>query len=324
MKQALQLAPKLLILVGSSNVAPDTRNPFTFEQRRDMILNAIDAEGLLDRVTVQPLPDFAAPNEWIERVQHLVSSATATIRPRVCLVGHERDFTSEYLRWFPQYANEFLDDQGGINATSIRNVLFSGIQAAGGPTLDKLCPPTVVQFLSDWSSSVEAMRLRDEQASEIQYRKEWGPGPHVTADAVVIKAGHVLLIKRGRLPGKGMWALPGGFLDMSKNETMKQAAIRELIEETRIRLSLHPEDTVKALERAFVASHVADDPNRSRRARIITHAFLFALDTDSYGLPPVRGSDDAAEAKWVPLSEIRHDELFEDHGKIIDILLRRL
>ncbi len=56
----------------------------------------------------------------------------------------------------------------------------------------------------------------------------------VTVDAVVFrKIGtktEVLLIKRGHYPYEGMWALPGGFMDME--ETLEEAVARELKEET--------------------------------------------------------------------------------------------
>ena len=56
----------------------------------------------------------------------------------------------------------------------------------------------------------------------------------MTVDAVVVQSGHILLVKRGDMPGKGLWALPGGFLN--QEETMLDGAIRELKEETKIKV----------------------------------------------------------------------------------------
>lgn len=319
-KQALKQTKRLLILVGSANVAPDTRNPFTFDQRAAMIMGALD--GIDGHVTVMPLNDSPYnPTEWIEDVQHAVKQATNAIRPKVALIGHERDSTSAYLRWFPQFDNVFLDDQGGINATSVRTQLFS--DEPDFDSLAKLCPPTTIQYLKQFYQGDAWKKLREECVAEADYRFKWGVGPFVTADAVVIQQGHVLLIRRGRLPGKGALALPGGFLDVSYGETMKEAALRELVEETRIYHG-HGAEAQKSMVRPhFKASQVFDDPNRSRRGRIITHAHLFHLP-ESHALPQVRADDDAAEAMWVPLSEVSPVDMFEDHGAIIREMIKYL
>lgn len=329
LKQAIPLTKKLLILIGSSNVAPDTRNPFTFEERKAMISRALadSATGIEwtgINVDIQPLPDSPYnPTEWIEHVQYAVKQAATAVKPKVCLIGHERDETSAYLRWFPQFGYEGFTDQGGINATSIRKRLFTGSEIMD-EGLDKVCPPTTVAFLQKFYGGDAWKRLQEEACAEDLYRLDWGPGPFVTADAVVIQQGHVLLIRRGKLPGKGALALPGGFLEVARNETMKEAALRELVEETSIfhghgNLSF---DQKTALVRPhFKASQVFDDPNRSRRGRIITHAHLFVLP-DAYALPLVKGSDDAAEAMWVPLSEVSPVDMFEDHGHLLKAMMK--
>ena len=135
------------------------------------------------------------------------------------------------------------------------------------------------------------------------------PPTFVTTDNVVIRSGHVLLIKRRYNPGKGLWALPGGFLDVS--EKIEDGAVRELKEETRINI------TKKELRKSIVESKVFDHPNRSLRGRTITHAYLYDL---GYGqLPEIKANDDASGAHWVPLSEAHRMEefFFEDHYDIL-------
>ena len=117
-----------------------------------------------------------------------------------------------------------------------------------------------------------------------------------------------MLIQRGGFPGKGLWALPGGFLN--DEEKILDAVIRELKEETRIKVP------AAVLRGSIVAQKVFDDPHRSSRGRTIDHAFLFHLHEN--GLPKVKGDDDAAFAKWIPLSEVKREMMFEDHFSIIE------
>ena len=115
------------------------------------------------------------------------------------------------------------------------------------------------------------------------------PRPAVTADCIVITREaepKVLLIQRGNPPFKGAWAFPGGFMDM--DETTEQCAIRELEEETGLRLShVHQIGTYSKVDR---------DP----RGRTITVAYLAIIDTPVV----VAGQDDAAKAEWWPLSKV--------------------
>ena len=126
------------------------------------------------------------------------------------------------------------------------------------------------------------------------------PRPAVTADCVVITKEaepKVLLIQRGADPYKGYWAFPGGFMNM--DETTEQCASRELEEETGLKVS-----TVRQIG---AYSKVDRDP----RGRTITVAYLAIIDKPAQ----VTGQDDAAKAKWFPLSAL--PELAFDHADIM-------
>jgi 8-oxo-dGTP diphosphatase len=126
------------------------------------------------------------------------------------------------------------------------------------------------------------------------------PRPAVTADCVVITKEaepKVLLIQRGANPYKGYWAFPGGFMNM--DETTEQCAIRELEEETGLKLT-----TIKQIG---AYSKVDRDP----RGRTITVAYLAIIDKPAQ----VTGQDDAAKAEWFPLSAL--PELAFDHVDIM-------
>jgi bifunctional NMN adenylyltransferase/nudix hydrolase len=126
---------------------------------------------------------------------------------------------------------------------------------------------------------------------------------------VVIQSGHILLVRRKAEPGRGLWALPGGFV--GQEELLYDSCIRELREETGLKV---PE---KVLQGSMFKKDVFDRPDRSTRGRTITHAFYFKLD-DLQPLPHIKGGDDAEKARWVPLSEFltMEDQMYEDHFHI--------
>lgn len=132
------------------------------------------------------------------------------------------------------------------------------------------------------------------------------PRPAVTADCVVIareKEPKVLLIQRGNEPFKGCWAFPGGFMNM--DETTEQCAIRELEEETGLK--------VTEIKQIGAYSKVDRDP----RGRTVTVAYLAIIDK----IEAVKGLDDAAMAQWFPLSDLPklafdHEEIMADAKKL--------
>ena len=131
------------------------------------------------------------------------------------------------------------------------------------------------------------------------------PRPAVTADCVVITreaAPRVLLIQRGNEPFKGCWAFPGGFMNI--DETTEQCAVRELEEETGLRLS--------SVRQVGTYSRVDRDP----RGRTLTVAYLALVDVPV----PVQGHDDAARAEWFPLSAL--PPLAFDHAEIMQDVMR--
>jgi bifunctional NMN adenylyltransferase/nudix hydrolase len=171
-------------------------------------------------------------------------------------------------------------------------------------------------FLNKFAITDAYKQLQSELKFVRNYKKQWAVSPypvkHATVDSVVEQSGHILLVKRKAEPGKGLWALPGGHL----NEFEKQldGAIRELREETKIKV---PE----AVLRGSIRDHETfDDPYRSTLGRVITKAYHFKL-ADDVTLPKVKGADDAEKAKWVPISELREEDFFDDHYFIIQYFL---
>jgi ADP-ribose pyrophosphatase len=134
------------------------------------------------------------------------------------------------------------------------------------------------------------------------------PHPAVTTDCVIfgydVKEGlSVLLVERGLDPYKGRWAFPGGFMRI--DEDAETGARRELKEET-------------GLETAYIEQFGCfTDVKRDPRERVITIAY-FALVRKS----DVKGGDDAAAARWFPISEV--PALAFDHDRILRVALGKL
>jgi len=133
------------------------------------------------------------------------------------------------------------------------------------------------------------------------------PRPAVTADIIILRESEaqqfVLLIERKHPPFEGMWALPGGFLEM--DETLEEAALRELQEETGI----------EGVE--LKQFHTFSKVNRDPRHRTITTVFIgYAKENIS----AVAG-DDAANADWFPLNSL--PALAFDHEEVMEMVKKK-
>jgi len=317
---ALTKAHNVLVLVGSSGKARTVRNPFTFEERKDMILGAFDESS---RIHVRPLRDKTYNDSaWIKQIQDIVTHTAIEIHNpdgfnlagtgRVGLIGASKDNSSYYLKLFPQWESVNVPIEQQINATDIREAYFEDECVYDVTQL----PANVVDWMENFVDTNECETLRREHWFVRKYKQAWEAAPypvkHLTVDAVVEQSGHILLVKRKAEPGKGLWALPGGHLETE--EMLQDGVIRELREETGIKVP------VPVLKGSIHATHMFDDPYRSNIGRVVTFASYIKL-TDDISLPRVKGADDAEKAKWVPISEITEDKLFDDHYHIIQYFL---
>lgn len=305
--KALKLGNRVIILVGGYGKARSPRDPWTFDERRDMIRSVYPN----NKVIIEPIKDYTYNDSmWLENVQNTVQAVIHDYgtfpfhEAKICLIGCNKDHTSYYINLFPQWYNESVEFVNPINATDIRQHLFEDSWEG----YEKFVPREVVQCDDIWPV-IKILR------SEYEYYKEYKeahnknpyPAQHLTADSVVIQSGHILLVKRRSEPGKGLWALPGGFKHSS--ETFKSAALRELKEETKIKVPM------PVLEGSITQTFMADHPHRSERGTVVSQ--VFKIDLKPGPLPKVKGSDDAEKAKWIPLSQLREHMLFEDHYHII-------
>ncbi|WP_300513054.1 NUDIX hydrolase [Aliiroseovarius sp.] len=108
--------------------------------------------------------------------------------------------------------------------------------------------------------------------------------PLLGAIAVVIRGADVLLVQRGKAPDRGLWGYPGGGVEWG--ETVAEAAVRELAEETGVKATPGP-----LIGHSDVIRYEGD---------LVTHHYFLAATLCTYVSGDPRAADDAADARWVP------------------------
>lgn len=319
-RKALEQCQTLVIVVGSDQKARDIRDPFTTKERINLIKLSLDREEL-ERIRFAPQVDYMYNDDrWIASIQASVHSIIAN-EPwtpdgvKIGIVGYSKDHTSYYLKKFPQWEFITITPINSQNSTDFRKALFEDNKIWRSYCIND----KVSLWLEDWKyGDTEFKRLQTEYEFIKDYKKGWEKAPYpptfMTVDAIVRQSGHILLVTRKAQPGNGLWALPGGFVNTT--ETLEEAVVRELYEETRIAV---PKPVITG---SIVGRRTFDAPTRSTRGRTISECFDIRLN-DNYDLPTVKGSDDADKAFWVPYSEIvmKRDMFFEDHFSMIQAMV---
>ena len=280
---------KLYILVGSADQCRSIKNPWTYAERVQMIRVKMHAAGIKNYDTI-PLNDYQySDTQWMSDVRATIEHFGMG---SPILFGHVKD-GNDYLRWFPELQFRDIESQYTVNATMVRTRMFE--------SNDPFMPETVRGDYAFYQKEKELFK---------NY-----PFPETLnfncSDAVLECQGHVLLIQRKFSPGRGAWALPGGF--RNQQETFLDCAIRELMEETNVRV---PE---KVLRGSIVKTELFDSPKRSFGIPRNTMAVYMRISPNpDYTLPRANGADDAALCKWVPLTDaLNNIEMYDDHKAII-------
>lgn len=314
-KRATALTDQLIIITGSAKQPRTYKNPFTSQERASMIKDA--TRGLDMHIHVEENIDTIYNDQaWSTRVQSIVSKYRVLGVASVGIIGHKKDESSEYLNFFPQWGYENIEEIEPLSAVNIRDLYFK--RDANMNFIRAVVPQTTFDFLNEFRNTQEYEQIIREREFVVNYKKQYASLPYaptfVTTDAVVVQSGHVLMIKRRSEPGKGLWALPGGYLNAGTDKSLEDAMIRELREETGIKV---PEPVLRG---SIVQSKVFDAIDRDPRGRVITHAYHIALP-ESGVLPKVRGMDDAEKAKWIALSEVSSENCYSDHFDIIKTMV---
>lgn len=315
-RHALSLAPRCLVVIAGARQARSPRDPLGRQQRVDLIEAALSQEERA-RVRVAALRDDNDGGRWSQAVHACLHAAFPDAAQGTAMVVREPGCRVPALTWAME------DSTSPATSDTVGKPVRERLYEAGSGAWDllqgaDLLAPGTERLVQDWLSSDAFARTADDWETLRKMRAEWDGSPYtpifVTVDAVVRCAGRVLLIRRGRAPGQGLYALPGGFLEAE--EPVLESAIRELAEETGLKV------TRAALHRALKAVKVFDDPWRSQRGRVLTHAHFFDLPDEA--LPAILAGDDAAEAFWTEESQLAalEEHFHDDHFLILDHFLR--
>ncbi|MGE8397510.1 MAG: NUDIX domain-containing protein, partial [Comamonas sp.] len=300
--------------LGSAFQARSPKNPFTWQERAQLIQASLPADQAA-RVQCVPVRDYYDEPRWVQAVMAAVHRQVPA-GARIALVGHFKDASSEYLARFPGWELLSLPRQGDFDGTPTREIYWNLQQLpqdALWAQLTPLVPSAVADWLRQWQTTPDYAAMRAEWHMISGYKTAWATAPYppvfVTVDGLLLCNGHVLLIQRGHAPGKGLWALPGGFVE--PRDTLWQSCLRELKEETGLPLS------AAEMQQTLQGCEVFDHPDRSLRGRTITHVFVCHLS--GHTLPAVLGGDDAAAARWVPVNDLAalESQMFEDHFHVL-------
>jgi len=314
---AKQYSNNVVVLIGSANKSISIKNPFTFLQRK------LQLKYCCNNITTFPLDDsLYNEDKWLYNIHKIIHDYAfhklgITEDLEICLIGHKKDDSSYYLNLFPKWTFIDIGTVDTLHSTDIRDLYFK--DSCNMNYFKGVVPKEIFHELEVFRNTESYLKLVKEREFIDKYKSQYINYPYepifVTCDAVVIQSGYVLMVKRGAEPGKGQLAFPGGFVNAKTDKSIKDAMIRELYEETKIKLPR------KIIEGSITKTQVFDHPDRSLRGRTITHAFKISLNDGEWNLPKIKGGDDAESAQWIPISSIDPIKCYEDHYEILMTML---
>lgn len=284
-REALDQAPDLVIVLGSARSARTVRNPLSDDERAELLTAAMqDQDTDLRRVRLEFVPDaFYNLPLWVRTVKQQVG---LDISRNVTLHGFEKDASSFYLRLFPDWRLSPPDFESGLNATDLREAMYRGDwnEVARGVT------PQVLSGLRRFAVTPEfAGLLADREAIGTLASQ----GPIRTAAVLLVSDGQMLLTRRTERPGLGLLALP--------EAGSAEAATRQV-------LARLPDDAQRLGERLL------NNPQRLPGLDWQTRAELYRLPQRPSPLPG---------AEWVELeaAQTQPETFFADHAQGVRALL---
>lgn len=337
LKRAFELGEEVHIFIGSANSPRNLQNPFIYAERRQMldlvitrIMHDVYNYPDIDNgpfVRIWPLNDILDDNDaWLKQITDIVGHGNyVSVPPFDGRIKHEIAYVGGAKKeWYvplfekvgyehrqiPPYKTKGYEggkfggdtrEEVALNSTQLRETYFTGYYDEANKILKERIPAEIYDYLMDYrrSSSQFVGYINSWYWKKKEDNQKYGLGPFLTCDNIIQVGDEILLIRRKNHPGKGLWAVPGGYLDAG--ETFAQGAARELEEETNLRLPLE----------MFEDMEMFDAVGRSTHARIITASFHVRLPVK----PETKAGDDAAERRWFTRAEIEkmHNLMHDDH-----------
>ncbi len=306
--QAAASGARVLVVMLGAEESRSLRNPWSDAERRAMITSGLPPGTEVDIIGVRDRRYDRL--RWTRKIEEAVRRklgpwATVTLQA-------DLETRSDLPPWPAAWLTDARAARFVERENLLRALLFWGDTRHAQDSVATHLIPSARGSMQVFVAGEDFAALRAEAAFIRAGKARWAGAPYppifVTVDALVCWGVEVLLIERGRLPGAGLLALPGGFLDPQEN--LLAACRRELLEET----------GVDAGALAPLTMEVFDDPYRSLRGRTITHLFQFVFDAAA-PRPLAVGGDDARHALWTPRTALRPQTLFEDHYAMLQCML---
>ncbi len=311
MKMSLKIGENLVIVLGSSKTARNIRCPWTPEERKIQILSCFTQKEKkrihFIEVRDRLYNDIIWRQEITLKVEEIIKNNDRQINT-VALIGHTKDDTSYYLKLFPQWETFETPIYENYHSTEFRKTYFKQQKINSS-----IVPSKIKKNLQKFQKTTHFKRLREEFLFIEKMNRE-NENKILYVANILLKCGpFLLLIKRRSHPGKGLYALPGGKIE--NNEEPLEAALRELHEETMLKIEL------TELKPNMIKHIVFHHPTRSLAGPSYAHTFYIEFFSDS--LPRVKGSSDAIDAQWILCDQIpfMETDFFSDHYQISQVLL---
>lgn len=331
LKFALRQGSKVLVLIGASDAAPDCYNPFPYAVREWQLARLAESLEGAHRLHHGPQPDLLyPPTRWAqdvsERVHHWLPSMGLPGGASIALIQFPDSQWAAHE--FPHWDVLPVLGYAGMRAKPILQALYEHGAAFEAKLPSGTLPRFMAADMARWASPTglpdvpSFLDLQAEYLSTVRYQAAWAcaPFPHigVSYDAAVLWQDRLAVITRKNRPGRGQLALPGGFLEPA--ELLITGCLRELQEETGLRLLL-PGMKGPGQAAALRAQEAFDAVHRSTRGRIVTHGFLF--EVQSAQRPELTAGDDALSAEWLPVEAFlaAQGQVFHDHRHVVNRLL---
>lgn len=299
MREALAHVGTLVIVLGSARAARSEKNPFTTEERRELVAGALRDEGLpVERVRFTEVRDLWDMDAWADAVRAAVRTVTGPDRD-VVLVGHDKDASTTYLRAFPEWAFVPTTVRSPLSATRVRDAWYT----LDMETVARDVTPSVAAALGAFARTPDFDTLRAEHGWLRERQATWrGEVPPTTlaAHLLVTNGDRVLLTRRTDLPGRGLLTLPGGPLQPGR--TLWASLTRHALEQWGLDLP----------GRAPGEPLVFDHPDRVPGCREV--ALVYDLLLEGGG-----------QAYWFALADVlaRPERFFADHYRLLEVSLAR-